>query len=271
MTGTHGLFYFMKITKIPFERKQNISAVYKITFDDYWFYIGSSLNFRARQSSWVTKFTIQKFLKSLNIKAILHDKSVIKFEIIHECKKLYKLREIETKYIQASWQDERLLNRCPDSKTPKGIRRQIGYIEPVIRPKIDTRKKVAVFDLNDNLIKICESYMSFSREFKIKSEFINKILRGERSQFKKFKIKSVTKDGDFVEPITYIKPKGVSQDMSHKWKIIHQIDESGKVVAVHNHFRAAAKALGCSDRYVHMLLKNKGRGRKAKGYYLKYA
>ena len=48
-----GLFCFMELVHAPIS-SSDIVAVYKITFDNKWFYIGSSSNLQSRVYAWAT-------------------------------------------------------------------------------------------------------------------------------------------------------------------------------------------------------------------------
>jgi hypothetical protein len=257
-----------------FERKEKPSGVYKITFDNQWFYIGSSKNLRTRFIAWRTMLSHKKWLKSINIKRIWNDVYVVKIEIIRLC--LPQKRHLfETQYIQENWDNPLLLNRCPKGDTNTGMRPYIGYKKPIkkVRPKSDyvpVCKKVALFENNGQLIKIFPSRTQAAKELKVSSDAIIKIFAGKRGQFIKYKIKEVADDGSFIDSPIF-KPRPNPNPVPNK--PVHQIDNEGNIVATHHDFRAAAKVLKCSSTLVHRVLKGnpKYRCKRAKGFILKYA
>jgi len=268
----------MEFITPEFKRKENPIGLYKIWFDDKWFYIGSSTKIRSRFTTWKTNLTGRKFLKSINIKQILPQTSVVRFEVIQTYKSASWLRRNETKEINKHWDNPLFLNRCPDASSPKGMKPYFGYIKPVQilkgTPEYMKPVKIAVFDNNQNLIQVCKSKSEVERTFGVRVSMIKKIMLGERGQPRKFKLKQVNIDGSFLEPIPYIKPKQVV-DMSYRWKPINQIDDNGEIIATHPSFKVAAKVAGCSHSYLHRCLKMKFRGKvkeyKAGGYIWKYA
>lgn len=265
----------MEIILPPKEDIGKHPAVYMILFDEKWFYIGSSGNIKARINKWKHVLQTGNHFKSINIKKILPFVSSIKIIIIKKYKTKRHTLYKETELIQKNWDNPLLLNRCPFSDTPKNIRPYFGYEKPNPKPAKGTPdwmkpKKIALFTPDWELINVFESISAFCRYSKLKSSTVNSILNGKRGQPKKYKIKAVALDGSFVEPIIFTPKKDYRHNPNTKKPVI-QLDKQGNIIAVHSFYKDAARAVGVSDKYIHMLLKNTGRGKFAKGYAFKYA
>ena len=87
-------------------------AVYKITFDNKWFYIGGTSNFRNRFGGWHGRFKSGK-IGNDNIASVLHPEMVIRFEIIEWVKSSLEIDAAEDFHIQYHWGNPLLLNHQP--------------------------------------------------------------------------------------------------------------------------------------------------------------
>lgn len=103
---------------------QNKSGVYKITFNNGCFYIGSTGNFRKRIGCWTATF---------NGTSRMHNKLIIK--CVAECSNCHftvleymdatednLMKQKETEFIKEWVKDVRLLNRAHDASSNKGVR-----------------------------------------------------------------------------------------------------------------------------------------------------
>lgn len=256
-----------------FKRKENPIGLYKIWFNDKWFYIGSSKKLRSRFSNWVSMVNNPKFLRNKNIKIILPDISVVRFEIIKTYSSASWLRRNETKEISINWDNPMFLNRCPDANTPKGMKPYFGYIKPPLWkpplkgiPEYMKPVKVAVFSNNGDLIKICNSKSEVWRDFNFPMQLIKPILLGKRGQPQKYKFKEVLSDGSFKEPPVYKPNRCIPPG-----KPFIQMQPSGEFIALHTSLKTAAKKLGCSPQLIQRYLKGRGRCNTPKGFIFKYA
>ena len=265
----------MKFIIPPFERKENPIGVYRIWFNEKWFYIGSSKTIKFRFSKWKVSLMKPKYLKNLNVKKILPQIENVKFEIIHKYKSASWLRRSETKLIRDNWDNPMLLNRCPKGNTNKGMRPYNGYVK--LMPK-DTRKgipeymqprKIALFDDKWKLVKVFESISSFCRYSKFRSSTVNSILEGKRGQHRVFEIKKVGRDGSFIEPPKFIPKEQIRPIRPGKPFI--QMYPSGEFIALHTSLGSAAEKLGCSKQLIQRHLKGRGRCYAPKGFIFKYA
>lgn len=233
----------MEFIKPKFGVHDKPAGVYKITFDDKWFYVGSSVNLKNRFRTWEFKL-LNNCFKSKNIRHILPTVSVIKFEVLELLSDFSLLRKNETDIIAKHWHNDLLLNRCPDATKTKGLSPDyLGKVEKVKPPlKHGTpAKKVAVFNLQDQLIEVCKSYAECTRLFKIDNDEIGKILAGKRGQPLRlmYRLKIVNQDGSFSEPPAYV-PKITLPAHSKK---IHQFDKEGNFIKEHPSINTAVREI----------------------------
>lgn len=194
---------FMEFIIPPFDRKQNPAGIYKITFNDNWFYIGSSKKLRSRFRTWKVVLTKRQFLKNINIKQILDGVALVKFEIIRVYADEKLIRKAETALLKKNWENPLLLNRCPDGSTNTGMRPYNGQVRVKDKPRLPVgfnRKKIAQFDLQGNLIKIHDSIKAASVYSGVKDDLIRKVFNGRAVSPRKFIFKGVNEDGSFIEP-----------------------------------------------------------------------
>ncbi len=100
-----------KIEKYPFVKGDR--GVYRIVFNDTWFYIGSSVDLYRRQGNWLQVFRSAYWLcggnsKMLKIRPLV---TVIRFDYIEKTTIDVNEKEIETQYLQQYSGNEFLLNR----------------------------------------------------------------------------------------------------------------------------------------------------------------
>ncbi len=246
----------MEFIRPVFEKKIILSGVYKITFDDHWFYIGSSVNLKSRAAGWNGRFNSPRLLKNKNIKYIFPTITKAVFEIIEVCENdLELLRAKETQYIGLHWNNPLLLNICPDGATNAGLRAS-HIIPEIIKPArlkgpISLPKKVAVFNSHGHLIKVCDSFTKCSKEFRIKHEDIHKILSGKRGQPARVDLKLVNDDGSFSDPPKFIPAKGGNINGRN----IAQYDKQGNFIKDHSSIVAAAVHLNGNKSGVSILRK----------------
>lgn len=257
-----------------FNRKENPIGIYRIWFDEKWFYIGSSVRLRSRFVAWKCRLLNPEkhYLKSINIKKVLPETSVIRFEIIKTYKSASWLRMNETKEINKHWDTPLFLNRCPDANSPKGMKPYFGYIKPVKvlkgTPEYMKPVKIAVFNNNWELIKICNSKSEVEREFKFNMSDIKRVLSGERGQPRNIKFKQVSDNGSFIEPVKYVNNK---KRPAPKGRPVIQMTIYGDFVSEYISLGEAARQVGCSKQLIFRFIKGNSRLKTAKGYTWKYA
>ena len=221
-----------------------------------------------------------RYLKSKNIKLLLPEITYVRFEVLKEYNHPSYLRRKETEYISLEWDNPLLLNRCPDAKTPKNMRPYFGYIKPSPKPlkgipEYMRPKKTALFSNSGEFIKVYNSRSELERDLKIKHDIVEKILNGKRGQPRKYKLKSVSLDGSFIEPPLYINKPQTNRYITPSVPI-YQYNTNGIFINKFNSVKDAAITVGCSRSLIFRVAGNKKDSRgcrslTAKGYIWKYA
>lgn len=109
----------------PLVITNDIIAVYKLTFDRKWFYIGSSGNLRNRIYAWETMFRDIKRIKYKKIKDIFPYISIVELEILQIFEPCFKnftaVREEEKTKILENWGNPLLLNTSKETMPNQGV------------------------------------------------------------------------------------------------------------------------------------------------------
>lgn len=258
---------------------KSCAAVYKITIDGKWFYIGSSINIKARIGRWTSCLRLGRHFKNKNIRLVLKKNSVIRFEIIEIVDEKSVLRDKETKHIRANQENNCLLNRCPDANSPKGIRPYFGY-EPRIKitGPITQSKPIAQFDINGRLIAKFPSIRAACRALKMKDEVVRHQLAGKRGPYKKTVFKKISNDGNFIDPPKFVRKKpdkikrGPRPDLrgakNAKSKAVEMHSQDGAFIGRFESILEAQRKTGVLSQSIHKALA--GKRRIASGYVWKY-
>lgn len=257
-----------------FRKGDNYLGTYKITFDNKWFYIGSSTNLRKRCMKWKYSLTTGKFLKQKNIKSILPTARVIKFEIIGFYTDTDTLRAAENALLKKYWDNKCMLNRCPTSESPKGMRPYLGYVPPIKkkRPLIPIgSKSVAKFTIHNVFVCVYPSIAAASRAIKCKENSVREFLKGKHRHVKGFLFKLVSHDAGYIEPIKFIRKSPPTGRTPTNARSVLQRDNYGKVVNCFDSITDAAKSLGCSKENIFAAATKNGRRKSAKGFSFEYA
>lgn len=98
----------------------NPPAVYRIDFDNGFFYIGGSKHIKTRMSSWRTVIKSDRFYSKMLGESIKGAKSAV-FRIL-EITTLGKLRDVETYYIRESFADTLCLNQSSSGHLTQGLK-----------------------------------------------------------------------------------------------------------------------------------------------------
>lgn len=106
------------IERYPFVRGDR--GVYRIVFNDTWFYIGSSVNLYRRQCVWVMIFNTALWnpKANKNMKAIKPLVTKIRFDYLERTTEDINEKELETQHIQRYFGHEYLLNIQPTAQIP---------------------------------------------------------------------------------------------------------------------------------------------------------
>jgi len=122
--------------KHPFKDKEILMGVYKLIFDEKYFYIGSSTDLKKRMDRWESILR-SGFYKNQNIKKILPLTCVVEFEIIELVNYPLLAMATENIYLKQEWNNPLLLNQCPDAFGTKGrvYKKTNKKPQPLVKPK----------------------------------------------------------------------------------------------------------------------------------------
>lgn len=107
---------------IPADIDLRQSGVYKITFDNNHFYIGSTKHFKNRISIYNTMFNGIGRIHNKKMALCISKCNSVKFDIVELIPDLNKLLEKETEYISQHIDNPLMINRAHDAHSNKGIR-----------------------------------------------------------------------------------------------------------------------------------------------------
>ncbi|HTQ65352.1 MAG TPA: NUMOD1 domain-containing DNA-binding protein [Puia sp.] len=176
----------MKFISPEFKKNEIIAGVYKITIDDSWFYIGSSVNLKARISKWTSSLKNRKHFKNKNISYILNDYSVVKFEFLYCINILKDIRDIENKLLKENISNKFFLNRCPNAENPRGLKPFIWKEKKIKKVFYPTKIPVVQYNINHEFIQRFESIGEASRVLKIPNVNIRKVIHGKQRKTRGF-------------------------------------------------------------------------------------
>lgn len=268
------IFYFM-IFIIPRLAKDSFRpGVYRILFDNKWLYIGSSGDVANRIRRWHSCINGNVHYKNINMKMVLPETKEIRFEILEYFETPEQALEREGQLLKEFGDYEWLLNRCPESDSPKGVRPYIGQ-QLVSRkahlPKSAYYKPVAKFDEDGRLLEKYESVKASALANGVIPKRISAAIKGNMGKCKGFVFKYVNKDGSFDEPGYKKRNYKVNRPYrKYPGKKVLQINNDGIVVAEHYGLCNAAKAVNLkSGTSIHAAITNKRN--TAAGYRWQYA
>lgn len=180
-------------------------GVYKIIFDNKWYYIGSSVDVHRRLCVWKHHLQKGEYTKNRSIGYILPHVSRIDFEILEFVRPDVEVKWYENKHIHRCFNDEYCLNIVDNAFDTIKDKKYLGYEPPKPKPEApkkvnDWNKKVAQFDLNGRLIKVHNSIGEASRFSGISNSIIRKAFTNKGVRPKKYIFKAVAEDGSFIEP-----------------------------------------------------------------------
>jgi len=252
----------MQIITPKFNRKINPMGVYKILFDDQYFYIGGSCFLKNRFRHWRTRLRAGN-PKNKNIKSILDKVQKIEFVVLEKIFQKTQLRDREDFYLKKYFNDPFCLNRCPSAFDNTGLKllpeevteisnRQKGKkINRKVSPeKTELRRKksielglgssVAVLDLNGDVIKIYNSINECCRDQNIDRKTLTRIFKGIRKTAKGKTYRKIDAAGIIITPPIRIRKKpgrlpGYHLNHTGMLKIMEWVNsniEIGKYVSV---------------------------------------
>lgn len=150
------------------------SGVYKITFNDKWFYIGSTQNIKIRLVRWKNVINKPQHFACERIKEILTLVTKVEFKVLKICN---DYTNQESLLIDENKGNEFLLN----NRTPFGGNR-----------------RVAKFDKSNKLLCIYNSIELAAKDIGCGKASITDDLKGRRVNVKGFTFKLVANDGSFI-------------------------------------------------------------------------
>lgn len=241
-------------------------AVYKITFNHRWYYIGSSVDVKRRLHQWKNAI-INNRPKNGKIRQLLPILTHVSFEILRYANKSQDQRIFENEYISKYHNDENCLNLCPDAFTNFGSKR-VGKV--IVKEK---KQPIAVFDIKWIFLKRFDYVSEAIKFINCRRDNITDVLKGRASNSNGFKFKLIDATGQFIEPIQFIskkpptKPKREKQEVTQS-KAIIQYNKHGKLIKIHSSVGEAAKEVGSNKSNFRKQLTTTG---NCKGYIFKYA
>lgn len=120
----------------------NPPAVYRIDFDNGFYYIGSSMIVKTRWNTWRTNLKRDKFQSKL-IENSIKTATAATVSILEFCKVLDEkaLKERETEYLLSYFNDPLFLNMSPNGVTNEGLTFKV-LPEQLIKPKKEKRSYI---------------------------------------------------------------------------------------------------------------------------------
>lgn len=166
----------IQFIKPKLKHRYNPSGVYKISFNNGYFYIGSSKKLKSRFNSWETPLSKGK-TSNRYIKSMLQGITIVNFEIIEICDNYI---ERELYHIQTFLNDDYCLNMSNGT----GKLKRLSYLEPIkiIKHKnpVTPRKKVFQYSLDGQLIRIHDSICATRRMYKLTEKELRQHLKKRR-------------------------------------------------------------------------------------------
>ena len=242
------------------------SGVYKILFDNSYFYFGSTDDFARRFANW--KYAMTKGNKcNVIMSEICKTVSVVEFVIIEKIVDKAVFIEREDWWIRQNINNQLSLNRAYTAYHT-GCKLTKEQYDKFIN-SISFRKKVAKLSMDGIVLEVYDSIKDAVIATGIKNISWIMSVNGRTSGGYLFKL--VDNDGNIVTaPEKWVRklPK-----IERVWlrKPINQLDENGNIVATYSYYKEAAIAVGCSEQLIHRVLKDKTNKLRAKGFSWQYA
>lgn len=110
------------ILKISKDVNLKSSGIYKLTFDNGCFYIGSTGNFKKRVNCFVGSFRGSSPMHNKQMIKCVVDCDIVTFEVVKYVDDIYLLKQEETLEIKKHIGNSLLLNRAYDANSNRGIK-----------------------------------------------------------------------------------------------------------------------------------------------------
>ena len=271
----------------------NPPAIYRLDFNNGYYYIGSSMKVKNRIKSWRTNLKCDRFQSRLMEHSIKGATSVVA-SILEICSvpNSKALKERETEYLLTCFNDPLFLNMTPSGlnnegmtfkvlpeqliKPPKEKRPYIrgGKPKPRVRKEVYAfAKGIVQFDLNGNYIQSHKSISDAARAIGVEMKTVQKHLKVKRHRIglSGFIFKFC---GDNSPIELLVKKEAVVNENSGKVKSKVVIDtKTGEEITV----EIAAQRLGLTKKYFYKIISesdgkvNNTQYRYGEGYIWKYA
>lgn len=174
----------MKFTAPELPHYIKICGVYKITFDDKWFYIGSTKDMYSRISRWKSQIKNKSRGLTLSMRKILHVNSVICFELIEQYEDDSCIRIRETFFIQSFLNNPMLLNTIPNGESDYSFKIPPAHLAAKVLQMNDLYEVLAEYNsLQEAAIILDIPIKSIQRHIKGRQRRKNPQLRGYRFMY----------------------------------------------------------------------------------------
>lgn len=240
-------------------------GVYKVTINDKWFYIGSSIDLKRRLSCWKHILKHGKYLsKNGNLKFIHSDIATVKFEVLEYVTPDVNPKTVENRYIKKEFDNEFCLNISDNAFFSTKNKKPYGYIpKPQKVKNAPTPPKPMGYFKNGILIQVFNSVSEASRKTGCNDTSISQIATGKQGPYKKCYIfKYQNKDGSFVEPPLFINTSE---------RPIKQYDINGNFIKEYKSIASAAIELKCQRNNLMKVLQGHYGYKTCKGFVFKYS
>jgi len=198
------IFYFMELkwTFPTLQYRLNPAAVYKLEFNNGYYYIGSSMHVKNRLKSWKTNLN-RNFFQSKLIEHSVKGATAVVATILEICtvSNSKELKERETEYLLTCFKDPLFLNMSPSGLNNTGLSFKV-LPEQLIKPKKEKKKPppkpkkgkfnpaedyvwayskgIIQFDLNGNYVKSYKSMMDAAKANGVKLKSIREAVKSKR-------------------------------------------------------------------------------------------
>lgn len=206
------------------ERKNRYVGVYKVTFNDKWIYIGSSVNLKKRIARW--RCVLKNgyvFTSNKNLNHIKNEVTFVNIEILQILNSGESNLEYEKMYIEQYKNNPFLVNRNLDPIINGNRKRKMGDNRPVKKNR--THKRPVGYFENDILLCEFDSATDAMKKLKLHKTTVWRSLSGTMKLIKgKYHFRYKNKFGQFNKlehpiPKNAIKKISVTNVQTGKIKI----------------------------------------------------
>lgn len=244
-----------------------VRAVYKLIFNEKWYYIGSTVDAKRRISNWKTLLQRDGFKKNSSMKFILPEVTDVRCEILEIVPDGIWHKEREGLYLEKCFNDELCLNITSDTINGKGRKLALGKKPKPPRGLPTPSKPVAKFDKGGKFIAEYKSIADAARSVDIKTDAITDHLRGRGYKtVKGFIFKLIGESGEYLEHEKY-------KDKIPPGRKFYQIDMNDNIVAEFTSVVEAGRAIGHHSLRANIsrILNKEPRYRSCRGFTYRYA